>query len=273
MNSTGVMFRAARSLRTRSRSPEKPRERTSITMASWVIRDPAARPVSTIRAISSGAGCRRRTNPGPEHLGGGVAAGSPTGRSRGRRRCRRRRHRRRHHGPRRRCRVIGISVSRLAVHHRPPLRRLHRNRADRLHAEGFERTAAAVAAPMPGTAVISSTLAAAAGPATRNGDQRFAPRVAQPADGVQGRGRHALGPLAAVVGDGEAVRLIADALEQVQPSELRGRITGSGRRAPRPPRGVWPVRSRRHRSRRGRREPLGRVHLRCAAVHHERFGG
>ena len=54
-NSTrGVMLRVARSLRTQSRSPVKPRERTSITTASWVMREPAARPSSTIRAISSG---------------------------------------------------------------------------------------------------------------------------------------------------------------------------------------------------------------------------
>ena len=53
MNSTrGVMSRVARSLRTQSRSPVNPRERTSITMASCVIRDPASSPRSTIRVIS-----------------------------------------------------------------------------------------------------------------------------------------------------------------------------------------------------------------------------
>ena len=53
-NTRGVMLRVAKSLRTQSRSPVNPRERTSITTASWVIREPAARPSSTIRAINSG---------------------------------------------------------------------------------------------------------------------------------------------------------------------------------------------------------------------------
>ena len=55
MNTTrGVMLRVASSLRTSSRSPVNPRDRASITTASWVIRDPAASPKSTIRVISWG---------------------------------------------------------------------------------------------------------------------------------------------------------------------------------------------------------------------------
>ena len=39
-----LMLRVAKSLRTQSKSPVKPRDRTSITTASWVIREPAAKP-------------------------------------------------------------------------------------------------------------------------------------------------------------------------------------------------------------------------------------
>ena len=50
----GVMLRVANSLRTESRSPVNPRDRTSITTANWVMREPAASPKSTIRVISCG---------------------------------------------------------------------------------------------------------------------------------------------------------------------------------------------------------------------------
>src|SRR5882757_6202514 len=50
----GVIPRVASSLRTHSRSPVKPRDRTSITTANCVMREPAASPSSTILAISSG---------------------------------------------------------------------------------------------------------------------------------------------------------------------------------------------------------------------------
>ena len=48
----GVMLRVARSVRTQSRSPVKPLDLTSMTTASWVMREPAANPNSTIRVIS-----------------------------------------------------------------------------------------------------------------------------------------------------------------------------------------------------------------------------
>ncbi len=53
-NTRGVMSRVAKSLRTQSKSPVKPLDLTSITTASWVIREPAAKPRSTMRAMSSG---------------------------------------------------------------------------------------------------------------------------------------------------------------------------------------------------------------------------
>ena len=53
-NTRGVMSRVASSVRTQSKSPVNPRERTSITTANCVIRDPAASPRSTIRVISWG---------------------------------------------------------------------------------------------------------------------------------------------------------------------------------------------------------------------------
>ena len=49
------------------------------------------------------------------------------------------------------------------------------------------------------------------------GQQGLAPGRPEACDAVQGRGRHRLGPLLAVEGDGEPVRLVAHPLQQVQP--------------------------------------------------------
>ena len=48
-------------------------------------------------------------------------------------------------------------------------------------------------------------------------EQRRPSRGAEPGDAVERRGGHALGTTLAVVGDGEAVRLVPDPLQQVQP--------------------------------------------------------
>ena len=229
MNSTrGVMPRVARSLRTQSRSPVKPRDRTSITTASWVIRDPAARPRSTIRAISSGGRLSATYQPRSSSTFAAVPRPAPD-------------------RPVTRTTSIPDSSARVAgpaglLPCRSPSSRMpcsscsslrHRTVAPSFgvwpiplrSAPGWSAgtpsassTAFAVATPMPGTAVISSTVACLQpGQRSEVRHERLAPVLPQPAHRVQRRGRHPLGPLAAVVGDREAVRLVADPLQQVEP--------------------------------------------------------
>ncbi len=64
-------------------------------------------------------------------------------------------------------------------------------------------------------------------------EERGAPRRAEAGDVVERRGRHALAALPAVLGDREAVRLVADALEQVQ--ALGGTLEDDGVLLPRQP--------------------------------------
>jgi len=54
-------------------------------------------------------------------------------------------------------------------------------------------------------------------------------RTGRGRDVVEGAAGHALGPQLAVIGDGKAVRLVTDALQQVQASDWRGMRTGSRR--------------------------------------------
>ncbi len=237
MNSTrGTMSRAARSLRTRSRSPVNPRDRTSITTASWVMRDPAARPRSTIRAMSSGgrlsATYQPRSSstlaavprPAPDRpvtsttsMSGAASAGLCSSRVIG-------------HGARRASSSTGergaaewsVSWARERVEHRGGGR-------DPDAGDGGDLLHAGLAQP---------------GQRPEVGHQRLAPGLPQSADRIQCRGRHPLGPLTAVVGDREAVRLVANPLQQVQPlavarQDHRVRFG----RAPTPPRVAWPVRS------------------------------
>ncbi len=58
------------------------------------------------------------------------------------------------------------------------------------------------------------------------GQQRLALGVAEAGHAVERGDGHGLAALLPVEGNGEAVRLVADALQQVQSGEARGRITG-----------------------------------------------
>ena len=84
--------------------------------------------------------------------------------------------------------------------------------------------------PMPGTATISSTVAARSRFSEPNClQQRLAPGLPEPGDVVERDGGHRLGALLPVVGDREPVGLVAHPLQQVERlAEVRGRITGSG---------------------------------------------
>ena len=76
-------------------------------------------------------------------------------------------------------------------------------------------------------------------------EQRLPAGRPEAGDLVQRARRHRLGPLAAVVGDGEAVRLVADPLEQVEAlAGARAGSPGRRRRAARPPPAAWPGRTR-----------------------------
>ena len=148
MNSTGGDVPRGRSLRTRSRSPEKPRERVHHDGQLGDTRSGGGSQVDHPGDQFGGRLSATVPTQVLEHLGGGVAAGSrqaghqddvdvggaviadgitttPA------------------------LSVIGISVIRLAVHHRPPLRRLHRNRKDRL-ARRELRNRRRRGSPMPG---------------------------------------------------------------------------------------------------------------------------
>ena len=111
--------------------------------------------------------------------------------------------------------------------------------------------------PMPGTAMMSvGVRLAQALDRTEVPQQRLLPAGPQPGYAVELARRHRLGPALAVEGDGEAVRLVAQALEQV---EALARARQDHRvvlaRAATPPRGAWRARRGRPPRCRARRAP------------------
>src|ERR1700757_3197364 len=195
MNTTrGVMLRVASSVRTESKSPVNPRDRTSITTASWVIRDPAASPKSTIRVINWGgrlsATYQPRSSstlaavprPAPDNpvtrttsMPSAGSIGRPSAKSPA-------------------IRVSGLLGSQRLEDGRGGGHADTRNCGDLVDGGLLE-----------------------AGYRSEMGYQRLAAMLSQSWHRIQRRGGHSLGSLAAMVGDGEAMRLVTDPLQQVEP--------------------------------------------------------
>src|ERR1700757_1557422 len=195
MNTTrGVMLRVASSVRTESKSPVNPRDRTSITTASWVIRDPAASPKSTIRVINWGGRLSATYQPRSSSTLAAVPRPAPD-------------------NPVTRTTSMPSAGSIGRPSAKSPAIRVSGLLGSQRLEDG--RGGGHADARNCGDLVDGGLLEA--GYRSEMGYQRLAAMFSQSWHRVERRGGHSLGSLAAMVGDGEPVGLVTDPLQQIEP--------------------------------------------------------